>query len=211
MAGNKGIVELVDDVAVAIPVITNSCCKPAGANIPEVSSSFGIREYTDLLRAGRMIEALRLPIEEEEQLVLHNRAADRSAEHVPPKLILGKCSGWPIKSVLPLVRVQLVVAEEFPEIAVERVRSGFDGGIDNAPLVVSELRRRVLGDEIELFDGIRRWREAHQIIGDLVVVDAVENEIVSLLAVPVDIGAPAARRVIAVIEAVRIRRDRTRS
>src|SRR5215471_18481437 len=114
MPGNERIVQLVGDIAFAVPVVTNPRRESAVANISKIAGPLGVREDTHFLRACRVIEALGLPIKEEEQLVLDDRATDCAAEHVPAKLILRKRSARAVESVLPLVGVQHVIAEEFP-------------------------------------------------------------------------------------------------
>ncbi len=61
-------------------------------------------------------------------------------------------------------------------------------GIDDSAVVVAEFRGSILSNDIELSDGIGRGCEAKQIIRYLIVIDAVQQEVVGLLAVPVDIG-----------------------
>ena len=89
-------------------------------------------------------------------------------------------------------RVQFVVAEKLENGAVKLVGAGFYGDVDDASLEVAELGGGVAGDHLELLDRIHAG-----LIGDhvgilVVVVHPVQQKVVSLLAVPVDIG-PAAR------------------
>ena len=87
------------------------------------------------------------------------------------------------------------------------VGSGLDGRVDNSSLEVSEFRRCVAGNQVELLDGIRRWRVSQQVVRHLVVIHAVEQEIVRLLAVAID-QRPAAIKtgIVAAGEAGRIGR-----
>ena len=71
------------------------------------------------------------------------------------------------------------------------VGSGLDGRVDNSPLEVSEFRRRVAGNEVELLDSIGGRRVTQQVIRHLVVIHTVEQEIVRLLAVAIDQGTAA--------------------
>ena len=66
------------------------------------------------------------------------------------------------------------------------VGSGLDGRVDNSPLEVSEFRRGVAGNQVELLDGVGGRRIPQQVIRHLVVIHAVEQEIVRLLAVAID-------------------------
>src|SRR5260370_27151162 len=108
-----------------------------------------------------MIEPLYLIIKEEEQLVLHYRAANCAAEHVPAKCRPGKRLALrrdPFESVFPLVRVQLVIAEVLPQITVETVGTRLDCGTDNAALKIPEFCRGVARNQVEFLDGI--WRRS---------------------------------------------------
>jgi hypothetical protein len=91
-----------------------------------------------------------------------------------------------VEIVRPAVRVQLVVPQKLPHVTVKAVSSRLDGRANNAALEIAEFSRRVAGDEIELFDSIRCWCIAQQIIGNLIVIHAVKQEVVRLLAIAVD-------------------------
>src|SRR5579863_7428073 len=87
------------------------------------------------------------------------------------------------------------------------VRARFEGGIDDSTFKIPELCRGVVGDEVELLDRIRSRRIPKQVVGYLIVIHAVEQEIVCLLAVTVDEGATAVPgSVVAVIKTARIGR-----
>jgi len=72
---------------------------------------------------------------------------------------------------------------------VEGVGAGFDGNADDAAEVVAVGGRGVLGDEVELLDGVDAWREGYVVVVDLVVIHAIEDVVVGLLAVAVDVRA----------------------
>src|SRR5215813_4909107 len=140
-----------------------------------------------------MIQTSSLVVAEEEQLVLDDRPANRASEHVPTQL---RCCNHPIRSpysqtVLPLIRVEDVVAEVLEGVAMERIRARLDRRVDDAALVVSEFRGRILSNQIEFLNRIRRWSQAQAVFGNLVVVQSIEQEVIGLLAVPVDIRTPA--------------------
>src|SRR5580698_10612271 len=88
----------------------------------------------------------------------------------------------------PGVRIQCVVADELEGVAVELIASGFDRDADDATEIVTVGRRRILRDEVDLLDGVDNGREGYNVVVDLIVVDAVEDVVVGLLAVAVDIG-----------------------
>src|SRR5215471_11014998 len=111
-----------------------------------------------------MIQTSSLVVAEEEQLVLDDRPANRASEHVPTQL---RCCNHPIRSpysqtVLPLIRVEDVVAEVLEGVAMERIRARLDRRVDDAALVVSEFRGRILSNQIEFLiasgDGVRPRR-----------------------------------------------------
>src|SRR6266851_10075766 len=131
-----------------------------------------------------MIEPLSLIIKEEEQLVLHYRAANCAAEHVPAKCRPVKrlaLRSDPFESVFPLVRVQLVIAEVFPQVAVEAVGARLDCGTDNAALEIAEFGRGVARNQVEFLDGIWCRSIAQKIVRYLVIVHSIEEEVVGLL------------------------------
>src|ERR1700733_7245486 len=72
---------------------------------------------------------------------------------------------------------------------MELVGSGFDGDADDAAEVVAIGGWRVLGDEVELLDGVDAGGEGYVVVVDLVVIHAIEDVVVGLLAVAVDVGA----------------------
>ena len=77
------------------------------------------------------------------------------------------------------------------DIAVEGVGARLDHHIDDAALEVAELGRGVGGDDLHLLDGVGAGLVGREVIGDLVTVDAVKEEVIGLLAVAVDEGAAA--------------------
>ena len=87
-----------------------------------------------------------------------------------------------------VVGVQLVVPEKLPQTPVELIRAGFEGHANDSTLEIPELRGGILSDEVELLNGIRAGRVRHEVVGNLVIVHAIEKEIVSLLSVAVDVG-----------------------
>src|SRR5262245_56138214 len=99
-----------------------------------------------------MIESLALVIKKEEQFVLHDRTANGSPEHVPSERRPGERLAIlinPLEAVLPLIGVQLVITEVFPEVPMEAVSPRFDGCADDAPLEIPKLSRCVVGDEVK--------------------------------------------------------------
>ena len=107
---------------------------------------------------------------------------------------------------------ELVVAEEFPNIAVEAFVPDLMVALTMPPSKLPNSAGSVIGDQVEFLDRIRRRRVAEQVVRYLIVVHAVEQEIVGLLAIAVDQRTPTVTAgVVAVIEAARIGRNRARA
>src|SRR6266567_2027235 len=158
-----------------------------------------------------MIEPLSLIVKEEEQLVLHYRAANCAAKHVPAeqwpvKRFAQPCIN-PFKSIFPLIRVQFVVAEVLPKISVETVGTGLDCGTDNATLEITEFSRGVASNQVEFLDGIRRRRIAQKIVRYLVIVHSIKEEVIGLLTIAVDVWPRPARGIVSIIKISGIRRN----
>src|SRR5882762_3953421 len=154
-----------------------------------------------------MVETSTLKVTKEEQLVLNDWPADGTAIQIPAQLGCWKDTlrRTFAQAVLPLIGVENVVPEELENVAVKAVGAGFDGGVHDPALKVPEFSGGVLGNEIELLNGVGGRSEAEAILRNLVVVDAVEQEIVSLLAVSVDVGTTSAfRRVGAELQTGRV-------
>ena len=79
--------------------------------------------------------------------------------------------------------VELVVAEKFPDVAVETVGAGLDGGVENGGAGAAELGAEVRGLHFEFLNGVDRRkndevRAVEEVHGVGVVVDAIEQVIV---------------------------------
>ena len=66
------------------------------------------------------------------------------------------------------------------------VRTRLDADADDSAFEIPELGRGVIGDEIEFLDGVRSGCVSKQVVRNLVVVHAIEQEIVGLLAIPIN-------------------------
>src|ERR1700722_240835 len=144
-----------------------------------------------------MIETLPLIVGEKEQLVFPHRTTEGAAEHVPAQAAAGQEVSWSVELVLPLVGVENVVAEELPRGAMELIGARFDGCVDDAALEIAEFSRSIGGNEVEFLDGVGRGGNGQIVFRSLVVIHAVENEVIRLLAVAVDRRAPTAIGIVA--------------
>ena len=176
----------------------------------KVSLSLISGEDGHVARAGWVIKTSTLIISKEEQLVLDDRAAYGTTEQIPAqggsRNDASRCSL--AQAVLPLISVELVVAEELKEIATQTIGARLEGGVNNPAVIVPKIRRGVLGNKVELSDRVRRGRVASKIFGCLVVVDTVQQEIVGLFTVAIDVGTTALfGKVCAGVHALRIDRD----
>ena len=89
---------------------------------------------------------------------------------------------------------------------METVGTGLDHHIDDAALEVSKLGGGVVGDHFEFRDGVQVWLVGRQVIRSLVVVHAIQKEVVAFLPIAVHIGTPATRRTHSVVETGGVRR-----
>ena len=88
---------------------------------------------------------------------------------------------------------------------MKAVSSRLDRRANDAALIISELGGGILSNQIEFLNRIRRRSKPNQVVRYLVVIHAVENEVVCLLAVAVDVRPSSAGGVVAVVETLRIR------
>src|SRR6266849_4237749 len=158
---------------------------------------------------GRMVESLPLIVNEEEEFVLEDRSTEGSSKHVPAQRCASDRRRAGIDLVFPLVGVQLVIAEEFPDIAVKRIGARLEGRTNDAAHVISEFRRRVIAYQVEFLNCVRRWGVAKKVVRNLVIVHPIEEEVVCLLAITVDERPRPALYVVSVIETAGIRMDST--
>ncbi len=133
-------------------------------------------------------DAQPLVVEEEERLVLDDRAAVGAAEHM---LAEGRllASGAVVEEV---VRVEPVVAQELERAAVVGVRSRLDLQVDDAAERVAEfggVRARL---HLELVERVDAREEHDRLQPRLVVVDAVEH--VAVVARALSVGRERRRR-----------------
>jgi len=116
----RGIIELVRSISNSLDrnrVVAEARREPGCANITEVASAFRSGEKAQLFGSRGVVETLPLVIKEKEQLVLDDGTANGAAKHVPAQFVALRI----VESVFPGVRIQLVIAEILPDVAVETV------------------------------------------------------------------------------------------
>ena len=148
----------------------------------EVTLPFSWSEERDWAAGSGVVETLPLIIDEKKQFVLHDRTAKRGPKHVPAECGLGET----VKIVGPVAGVKDIVPEELEDVAVIAVGAVLDGSTDNAPLELPELSGSVLGYQAKFLNRVHTRSKPNQVVRHLVVIHAVEQEIVGLLTVPVD-------------------------
>ncbi len=100
-----------------------------------------------------LTDARAFVIAKEEELVLFYGAAEGEAELILTVLAFGNAAGV----FEEIGGVEFVVAKELPGAAVELVRAGFDGGIENGSGGAADFGAVVAGLYFEFLNGIY-WR-----------------------------------------------------
>ncbi len=126
-------------------------------------------------------------IGEEEQLVLHNRAAKRAA-----KLILVVRQFASAHRFEESLRIQNRVAQELPRFTVILIGAAFDAGTDHGAGRAAELGTVVVGFNFELGKrvriGLNHLIRKALVAGPIgIIVHTVEHEIIQLAALAVDV------------------------
>src|SRR5580692_3273378 len=132
-----------------------------------------------------MVKSLPLVIHKEAPLLPQDRTAEGTPKHVPAYWRTRNLRRIRVDLVFPLICVQFIVPEELPDVAVEAVCSGFDGGADDATFEIAELRRSIVADQVEFLNRVRRRRVPEEVVGYLVIVQTVQQEVVGLFAIPI--------------------------
>src|SRR5581483_8162736 len=115
-------------------------------------------------------------------LIPDNPTAQRAAEFVPAEQRASQAR--PL--VGPVVCVQLVVTKELEYVAMESVGAALGADTDDAAHKVAELGRGILRDHVEFLNGINAWGIAHRILRDLIVIHAIEQEVIGLFTIAID-------------------------
>ncbi len=92
---------------------------------------------------------------------------------------------------------------------MEVVGSGLHSHVHHSAQIVAEIRRRAAGNQIKFLNGFWRRHITHVIVVRLVVVHAIEKEIVFLFAGPVHVGPSRSKRVLRRLEAEKVGRNHT--
>src|ERR1019366_8691517 len=124
----------------------------------------------------RLPNAQPLVVHEEERTILPNGPAKRDSELV---LLVG----LPAEEIERVSAVQLVIAEELVQVAVEAVGAGLDDRIHDGTIAATEFRTIGISLCLEFADGVDggldHIRAAVQHVAQIgVVVDAVEQEVI---------------------------------
>ena len=109
----------------------------------------------------------------------------------------------------PAIGIQAAAAKIVVEGTVEIVGPRFHGHVHHAAQIVAEIGWGAAGDEIELLHSVWSRHVAHVIIVGLVIVHAVEKEIVLLLAGSIHVGASRSKAVLRRLEAEKVGRNHT--
>src|SRR6266705_2873049 len=127
----------------------------------------------------RLAQAEAFVIAEVKEFVLDDRAAHGAAELVA---IEAGCFAGEEK----VLGIQIGVAVKPESAAVNRIGAGFEGSDDQGAPGATVFRRSNVGLNAELIDGVRRREKHDGVHKGLVVVNAVQDEIVVLRAETID-------------------------
>ena len=119
-----------------------------------------------------------LVTEESEQLVLDDRAAERSAELVP--------TDGRIDAAERVSRVEEIVAEIFEGRAVQFVGAGFRGGLQQRARHVAELRVVVASCDFEFFEDVRVGIDHGDTQDVAVILSAIQQEAIRISHLAID-------------------------
>src|ERR1700722_11545639 len=116
-----------------------------------------------------MVETLSLIVDEKEELVFPNWPAEGATEHVPTQSLPGQIIARTVEFVLPLVGIENIIAEEFPDITVVLIGPRLDGSVDDTAGEIAELCGSVGSDQVEFLNGVRGRCETQVVFGRLIV------------------------------------------
>lgn len=131
-------------------------CRESRQNRPDGRHSLRTREVAEGALPESDINTLEkiFLAGENEQLILENGPADRSAELIKPQ-------GRLFHAVIEIVaRIEPVVANVFEQVAMPAVRAGFGGDGDLAAGTPAEFRRIGAGFDMKLLDVLETLRQA---------------------------------------------------
>ena len=83
----------------------------------------------------------------------------------------------------PIGRIEFIVAEELPDVAMQAVGAGLDGGVEHRTGGTAQLGAELAGLHLELLDGVHRRQDdvvgaVEEVDGVGVVVNAVQQVVV---------------------------------
>ena len=158
-----------------------------GAHARQIAATPFSRRHRDRL-GSRRVEPDALVVAEDKPFVLLQRAAQRTTEDVLRPLRFRRVG--PV--VVPRVRVEVAVAVELEDVAPDEVRAGLGDVADHGACDVPRVRGVVVRLDADLGERVGTGLIGHEVVDRLVHVDAVDDVVVRLLAVPVHVRPPAA-------------------
>jgi hypothetical protein len=112
-----------------------------------------------------------LVVDEEEQLVLDDGAAEKTAKLIR---LIGSSR---LREEIP--RIQIVIPQEIEDLAMKLVSAGFNSKIDDCASEGAVLGIRVAGFHLERLDGVERRRDADEGVERLGIVNPVNHVVVA--------------------------------
>ena len=147
-------------------------------HIAKIAAAVLERRNRDLARIDSLRRSGALIVGEEENLVLADRAADGSS-----KLVLVERAARGRKIV---AGIQIGVAQEFEDIAVECIGPGFRDHVDLAAAELAVFRVEVAGENPELGDGIQVGNDRRAHVDVFFDVASIQHKAVGKFPLAVD-------------------------
>ena len=142
----------------------------AGVRPREVAARFGRGGKEDLARGNAFTDAIAFIGAEDEGFVFFDGAAESGAKLI--LLVIGN------DGIEEAFGVEDFIAEEFVEVAVNLIGSGFGDDVDDRARVAAVFRVEGIGEDTKFVDGIGRRLDGRGVHKDVVSIAAIHHVIV---------------------------------
>ena len=114
----------------------------------------------------------------------------------------------PIEVVRPFIGIEVIVAQELESAAVKLVGAGLQADIDNSAEEMAVLGAGIIGDDVHFLDCVNARRIGDVVVDEFVVVHAIQNVVIGLLAIAVQVRPRRVKGLLAGIEGCGANSDR---